>query len=219
MGLLQNQYVDKFPRRFAIRCPRLPMNPLQGSNVVKCQIPSVLMFRSASVKLPRELFRRLFLEDSVELKPGRTARLLKTPGSNAALFKMRNVTMSQERFKRLFMRRSVQLSMTKSVLQGLRTSVNLLWRRNAPLTPRPSVKLSPRHSVTPFKMRFAKTSPPSNVVWSLIDNALRFLSRNAGMFHVVSARLFPRKNALRFKRGSARLLRKRNARLLQGQSD
>merc|ERR1712098_4081 len=90
-----NQFVDKSPRRSATKFPRQHMSLLPRRIVAVFLIPFALMSRSASVRSPKELFKRLFLGGSVELRPGKTARLLKISGSSVTLFRMSNATTSR----------------------------------------------------------------------------------------------------------------------------
>jgi len=57
------------------------------------RIPSVLTFRSASVRSLRGLSKRLSLARNAVFSTGKSARLLRIPGSNVPLFKMSSVTM------------------------------------------------------------------------------------------------------------------------------
>merc|ERR1712029_488488 len=92
--LLPNQCVDKYPKKFVTKSRRLRMNLSPGSNVAKFPTQFVLMSKSESVRSPRELCRRLFPEGNVEPRPGRSARLLRTPGNSVAPCRMSNATMS-----------------------------------------------------------------------------------------------------------------------------
>merc|ERR1712029_304362 len=93
--LLPNQCVDKYPRKFATKSRRLLMSLSPESNVVRFPTQCVLMSKSESVRSPRELYRKLFPEDSVEPRLGRGARQLKTPGNNVAPCRMSSATTSQ----------------------------------------------------------------------------------------------------------------------------
>merc|ERR1719516_106530 len=90
-----NQFVDKFPRKSVTRCPRQLTSRLPRKIVAMFLIPFALTSKSVNVRLPKELSKKLFHEDSVVLRPGETVRLLKIRGSSVARFRMSNVTMFQ----------------------------------------------------------------------------------------------------------------------------
>ena len=69
------------------------MSQLPRSNVVKFPTLCVLMFRSGSVKSPRDQFKSLSLARSVVSNTGRSVRLLKIPENSAALCRMNSATM------------------------------------------------------------------------------------------------------------------------------
>merc|ERR1712029_1052414 len=92
---LQNQFVDKFPRKSVTKFQRLLMSPSLRSNVAMFPTPFVLMSKSANVRSLRDLYKSLSPGSSVDSNTGRTVRLRKTPGSSAATFRMSNVTMFQ----------------------------------------------------------------------------------------------------------------------------
>merc|ERR1711988_371369 len=92
---LQNQFVDKFPRKSATKFQRLLMSPSPRSNVAMFPTPFVLMFKNGSVRSLRDLYKSLFLVNSVASNTGKIVRLHKTPESSAATCRMSSVTMFQ----------------------------------------------------------------------------------------------------------------------------
>merc|ERR1712033_68504 len=79
---LQNQFVDKFPRKSVTKFQRLLMSPSPRSNVAMFPTPFVLTFKNGSVRSLRDLYKSLSLANSVASNTGRTVRLRKTPGSS-----------------------------------------------------------------------------------------------------------------------------------------
>merc|ERR1712112_711277 len=90
--LLLNQSVVRFPRKSATKFRRRPTN-LSLRRIAEVSLTlSVLMFRSASVRLLKDLSKSLFLVGSADFSTRKSARRHKIPESNVPLFRVSSVT-------------------------------------------------------------------------------------------------------------------------------
>merc|ERR1719378_911638 len=99
------------------------MNLKLRNNAVMFLIRSVLMFKSVSVRSPREPFKRLPQGSNVGSSTERIVKLHRIPGNSVTPSRMSKVTVSQELSKRLSTKSNVQLNMTKNAQPGMKANV------------------------------------------------------------------------------------------------